>query len=204
MIERTLARRHRRAAEIKRPAPRRPWGARDHGLDDVGVPDLRFIGDLGGKRADIDIRVVEKRQCRPGQRRVEGHEIALDVDDGIETTLGVDGAEGLEDAIRARRVIGPGHHRLTPRRLHRIGDLGLGAGDEYRAEVRLDRPAPDMDDHRLAADLGQRLAREAGRSQSGGDQDDGIFNRGHGAVMDRRQETAGKLDSAPYTAGPAG
>ena len=31
---------------------------------------------------------------------------------------------------------------------------------------------PDMDDHRLAGDVGQRLAGQAGRGHAGGDQDE--------------------------------
>ena len=36
----------------------------------------------------------------------------------------------------------------------------------------LDRAAPDMDDHRLAVDVGERLARQAGRGHAGGDEND--------------------------------
>ena len=48
---------------------------------------------------------------------------------------------------------------------HRLGDLRLGAGDHHRPHARLVRPAPDVHDHRLARDRGQRLPGQAGRAE---------------------------------------
>ena len=48
----------------------------------------------------------------------------------------------------------------------------LGAGDDHRADVRLHRPPPDLHDHRLAADVGERLAGQPRRRHARRDEDD--------------------------------
>ena len=96
-------------------------------------------------------------------------------------------AERLEDAVGAGRVVGPGQHRLAARRLDRRGDLGrLSVATTTRPTPASHGPAPDMDDHRLAGDVGQRLARQAGRGHAGRDEDD---RRGR-ARADRRRAAA--------------
>ena len=56
-------------------------------------------------------------------------------------------------------MVGPGQNRLAADRLDRPRDANVVRGDEDRADVGLDRAAPDMRDHRLAADVGERLSR---------------------------------------------
>ena len=51
---------------------------------------------------------------------------------------------------------------------------GRIGGHRDRADSGLDGPAPDMDDHGLAGDVGQGLVGQAGGGQAGGDEDEGI------------------------------
>ena len=66
------------------------------------------------------------------------------------------------------------HHRPAARGLDRRGDARVVGRHHDRADVGFDRPAPDVDDHRLAADVGERLARQAGRSHACGNENDRI------------------------------
>ncbi len=70
--------------------------------------------------------------------------------------------------VRAR------HCGAPARRPHRVGDALVVGRDHDRPDVGLDRAPPDMDDHRLAADVGERLARQAGRSHARGDENEGV------------------------------
>ena len=78
-------------------------------------------------------------------------------------------------------MIGAGHHRLAAGELDGAGDGEIVGGDDHPAEAGLHRPAPDMDDHRVAVDVGERLARQAGRGHAGGNEDDGAL--GHGRIL---------------------
>ena len=109
---------------------------------------------------------------------IDGRQVALDVDDDVVPALGIEALERLEDAVGAGRVVGAGHARRSPpARSHRLDDLGLVGRDHDRAEPGLHGAAPDMDDHRLAVDVGQRLARQPGRGHAGGDENDGVGHR---------------------------
>ena len=59
------------------------------------------------------------------------------------------------------------------------GDPGIVGRHRDSADSRLHGPAPDMDDHRLAGDVGERLAGQARRREAGRDEDDGV---GHGCA----------------------
>ena len=52
--------------------------------------------------------------------------------------------------------------------------VGSSAATTTGPTSGLDRAPPDMDDHRLAANVGERLARQAGRGHAGGNEDDRI------------------------------
>ena len=65
------------------------------------------------------------------------------------------------------------HHRLEAVRAHRFRDrLGVGRHDDA-AEPAFRGALGDMDDHRPAGNVGQRLARQPGRGHAGRDQDKG-------------------------------
>ena len=80
------------------------------------------------------------------------------------------GLQRLENAVGPRDVIGAGHHGATAGLLHAGRDrLRIGCHD-HRADTRSLRPAHDVDDHRLARNVGERLAGKPGRGHAGRDE----------------------------------
>ena len=183
----------RGAGEIERPQARRPDRASDR-LDDVGIAALFVAADHGGERRDIHRRVA-KRSCdgTDGLRR-DGRQVALQVDYGVVAPIGIDDGERLEDAVGARWMVLPRHHRLA-------ADLMDGIGDEERvgrhhdpAEIGLHGPTPDMDDHRLVADHRKRLSWEAGGRHARRYEDQGRSQSDHAC---RYRAGRRKVASAP-------
>ena len=97
----------------------------------------------------------------------------------------IDGIQSLEDAIRARGVIGPRHHRIAAPSAHGLGDLGIAARDNDRTDVRFACPIEHVDDHRLARDISQRLVGKPRRGETRRDDDDGIHRTCHVVEPDR-------------------
>ena len=125
------------------------------------------------------IRHRERRQHGGQVIRRNARQIALQVDDDVV------GAGGIEALQRGMNTVGAGGQRRVGEDGsaagggNGFGNLGLGAGHRNRPQSRVPGPVQHMDDHRQAADIGQRLAGQTGGSQAGGDQDDG----GHGNVL---------------------
>ena len=68
---------------------------------------------------------------------------------------------GLENAVRAAHVIGARHQRLAAgRRAPPRRSASASATTTHGAAIGLDRAAPDMHDHGLAGDIGERLVRQ--------------------------------------------
>ena len=64
-------------------------------------------------------------------------------------------------------MIRPGDHGLAAGAADRACDAGIVGRDDDPAEPGLHGATPDMDDHRLAVDVGERLARAGGWPPSG-------------------------------------
>ena len=75
-------------------------------------------------------------------------------------------------------MIVAGHHGNAADGLDGAQNGMIIGGDNDRPETRLHRTTPDMDDHRLATNIGERLAWQAGGSHAGGDENDGIGHLG--------------------------
>ena len=88
-------------------------------------------------------------------------------------------------------MVGPRQHGLAARRLDGVDDGGVAARHQHRADGGLDRAPPDMHDHGLAVDVGQRLVGQAGRGQAGGDDDDRLARRS--GSQDELQRACGIL-----------
>ena len=71
-------------------------------------------------------------------------------------------------------MIGSRQHGAAAGFIHNRGDFGGVGGDHNRADRGGLRAAHDMHDHRLAADVGERLAREPGRGHAGGNEDENV------------------------------
>ena len=84
-------------------------------------------------------------------------------------------------------MIGLRQNGAAARRLDRFYDRRIVGGDDNRADVGLHRAPPDMHDHRRAVDVGERLARQPGRAEAGGNEDKGA---GHAEAEVRRKARA--------------
>ncbi len=108
----------------------------------------------------------------------DGGQVALQVDDGVEPAV-------RDRAPAAPRTPGrsPRHGRpaSSPPRSRRGATASaisvLSVATTTRPSAALGRAAGDMHDHRLAGDVGQRLARQARGSHAGGNDDDGGHDR---------------------------
>ena len=111
------------------------------------------------------------------------------------------------DPRRAVDVVGPGHDRLAAgAHGSRRRSSGVVGRDHHAADVRLDRAAPDVNDHRLAGDVGERLARQARRRHAGRDENDGAVDghpmseggkKSQGSALIRVASLRGKACSFP-------
>ena len=109
---------------------------------------------------------------------VKRRQVALQVDDDLGAALRIDLAERLEDAVGTRGMVGPRQHCTPAGLLHGRGNRrGIGR-DHDRTDFGLLRAAQDLDDHRRAADVGERLAWQPGRGHAGGNQNQDISHRG--------------------------
>jgi hypothetical protein len=70
-------------------------------------------------------------------------------------------------------VIRAGHDGFTAVSFHRGRDLRRVGGDRHAADLRGIGLAQDMDDHRQAGNVEERLVRQARRGHAGGNQHQG-------------------------------
>ena len=100
-------------------------------------------------------------------------QVALHVDDDSRPRRRVEALQRLEDPVGAGLMVGARHHRLEAVLTYRI---------EHACRIRRHDDAPkaafagtgrDMDDHRPAGDIGQRLARQPRRGHARWDEDQG-------------------------------
>ena len=68
-------------------------------------------------------------------------------------------------------MIEPRHDRFAPAGRDRIGDARIIGRDPNGPDIGLHRAPPDVDDHRLAMDVGERFARQARGGHAGGNND---------------------------------
>ena len=67
-------------------------------------------------------------------------------------------------------MVGARHHGFAAMGCHGGRDFGRVGGDRHAADSGRLRPAQHMDDHRQAADIGQRLAGQPRGGHAGGNQ----------------------------------
>jgi hypothetical protein len=105
-------------------------------------------------------------------------QVALNVHDDIVPPLRIEDVGRLLDAVRARGMVVAGQHGAAAGLLDHVDDARLVGRDGDRADAGFHGAAPDMHDHRLAMDIGQRLAGQARRGHAGGNQDQRVGHRG--------------------------
>ena len=103
--------------------------------------------------------------------------------------------ERLEDPVGTGGVIGPGHHGATTGLLDTGRDcLRIGC-DHDRAKLGGLRPPHDVNDHRFARDIGERLARKPLRSHAGWNENENV---GHRSALAVRPGRSGPRQNASW------
>ena len=156
---------------------------RAYGLDDVRIVGFFLAPYRGRERGDVDPRLDDHGQRCAHGRGVDGRQVALDVDDDVLAPFRVEYSQGLENSVGTGRVVGPRHDGAAADRFDRLDDRQIVRGHQHGPHIRLDRPAPDVHDHRLAMNVGQRLARQAARGEARRNEDDRM-----GQIGTRRHE----------------
>ncbi len=158
MVVRTGATRDDRSAEIERTSGSTVGTDGKRNFDDLGSLKLERIRDFGRECGNADFGFVERRESDTQYSRIDSRKIALQYDDDVVAARGIGHSKCGLDSVGSggkRRV---GKHCLATDGTDRIGDGSVAAGDEHGTDIGLDTAAPDMHDHRLASDFGERLA----------------------------------------------
>jgi len=179
VIEWALAVRRGRPREIERAQGRAAFKRRADDFHHIRIGALLVARDLSGDGADIGLPFAQRRQAGADQGRREGRQIALQIDDGLKLGGRVALKHRLEHPVGPADMVGPRHQCRTPGFDDGVAHLLRVGCDHHRATIGFDRAAPDMDDHRLPADIGQGLIGKSCRFQSGGYNDEAGC---HGAV----------------------
>ena len=91
----------------------------------------------------------------------------MQVHHDVVVALRIERSERCMHAVRAawqRRI---GQHRKAAVGVDCFGDFGIATGDGDRSDLRLTRAIQHVDDHRLAVDVGERLAGQPALGASG-------------------------------------
>ena len=113
----------------------------------------------------------------------------------------------LMNAVGAGLVVQACQHRPAPCRLDGRDDLRRVGRDQNRPDVRLHGAPPDVDDHRLAVNVRERLVRQPGRGHAGWNENDGIGHasfRQSGATLRPRNSGKKYQSGGAYTCCQAG
>ena len=103
--------------------------------------------------------------------------------------------ERLEDTVGTGGVIGAGHHGATAGLLDAGRDCLRIGRDHDRAKLRGLRPPHDVNDHRFARDIGERLAGEPVRSHAGRNENENV---GHRSALAVRPGRSGPRQNASW------
>ena len=99
------------------------------------------------------------------------------IDDDRRAAVRIELAERLENAVGAGGMVGAGHHRASAGLVHHRFDLRRIGRHHHRADGGGFGAPQHMHDHRLAGDVGERFARQAGRGHAGGNDNKNVSHR---------------------------
>lgn len=159
-------------------------GAIEDDLHDIGIGEFRGLAN--GMACGCHLcRAVSRQPCSnpPDQRRLDQWFIALHVHDDPVARI-APACDDLGDAIRARRVIFPGHYGGKPVTRDGFRNFVVVSGDQDLRCAACPRALCDTHDHRLAAQISERFAREPGRGVAGGDDYNELHNNDRRSMID--------------------
>ena len=159
--------RDRRAREVEGMAARV-----EDDLDDVRVLEVAALVDRVRHRAHHALAALgEQGGAGIDQRRLDQRLVALHVDDDL-VVAQAERVARLGDPIAAVGMMRRRQQRSDAVRGAGRDDLGVVRGDDDARGPRPRGLLRDADDHRHAADVRERLARQASRRQPGRNEDD--------------------------------
>ncbi|QTK80095.1 hypothetical protein AT6N2_C2487 [Agrobacterium tumefaciens] len=160
MIKRAIAIGRGGARKIKRAQSRIGKRAADD-FHDVGIGLFLFIGDFDRQRRNVDGGIFQWAQRGANCFRLDGREVTLDIDDIVGLAVGIGLLQRFENPVRTGLMVVARHHHVETRTLNGGKHLFVinGNNDSFRA--CFPRSQCHLHDHRLAADVGERLARQA-------------------------------------------
>ena len=177
VIERPVAGGRGGAGEIERAQPPLPRSA-CHDLHHVRVGALLRARDLGRQRARCrrpGRRAARARRAMSAGASVGRSPCTLTMMSARPLRIGVCSASKMRSEPEAWSAAR--HHRAAAGLLDAGGDRLRIGRDHDRPDVRRLRAAHHVHDHRLAGDIGQRLAGQPGRGHAGRDQDENVGDR---------------------------
>lgn len=193
MIERAIAVRGRGSGEVERAQNTRNAEWRAHDLHHIRIAALLVSCDLSGNGADIGLAMRKSAEACTHETRIECRQIALEIDYSFDRAFWIELPHGFEDAVRPTLVIRTCHQGFTARTAYSVADRFSVADDHNGAAIGFDGAAPDMDDHGLASDVGERFVRKPRSLQSG--RDDNQIGR-HGDQIARETKVSRHLGRA--------
>ncbi len=138
------------------------------------VVGLDLVADRHHERADIDLRIGQRRDDQSQTSRVQGREITLQIDHDVMLPSGSSSASAACTRSDPDGSAGSVSTARPPAARTAVGDFRVATGDGHRADPGLPPTFQHMHDHRLAVDIGQRLAGQARGGHAGGDDDDRV------------------------------
>ena len=109
-------------------------------------------------------------------RGVDRRQVALHVDDDVVTPFRIERRERLEDAVRARGVVGPRQHRPPPA-ASTASAISRESAATATGPIPASRRAARHARSSAAGDIGERLARKTRRRHARRDEDERVGHR---------------------------
>lgn len=120
-----------------------------------------LVGDFDRQCRNVDGGVLQRAQRGAYSFRLDGWKVALNIDDIFRLAIGVCLLQRFENAIRTGLMVVTRHHHVETGILNRRKYLLVIDRDDDSLRAGLTCPLRNLHDHRLATNVGKRLAGQA-------------------------------------------
>jgi hypothetical protein len=158
-----------RAGEIERPAIALGGIPCHHRLDHGGIGFVGFVVDGRGQGGDIGTGFLQAGHYCLELFGVQRGQIALQIHHHVMQPLRIDGGHGRQMRSEPEGSSGSVKTARPPAFSMHLRISTSPAATTTGSQPGGHRPGPDPHDHRHPGDCRQRLARQAGRGHTGGD-----------------------------------
>ncbi|CUX16209.1 hypothetical protein AGR13a_Cc20008 [Agrobacterium genomosp. 13 str. CFBP 6927] len=160
VIKRPVTVRRGRTGKIKRAQSRLGKRTADD-FHDVRIGFFFLVGDFDRQRRNVDGRIFQRAQRSADCFRLNRRKVALDIDDIFGLAIGVGLLQSLENAVRTGLVIVARHHHIETGIFYGRKNLFVIHRDDDSLGPCFTCPQRNLHDHRLAANVRERLAGQA-------------------------------------------